>query len=89
MNKKHFINSKHEFHYKEFKEFVDTYGINKVKKKDLDNIIKKHGLDVTGNRGFLELYTIKCSESSGRAMTWLTIIIGILTVAVSVVSIFN
>lgn len=89
MTKKEFIDSKSNFGYVEFEEYLSTFGINNISKKDLDYILKKQGYDKIVISHFIDIYTIKCSERSSVVMTYLTVVIGLLTVAVSLVSIFN
>ena len=62
-----------------FQEYVDATGLKKIKTKDLDKLIEKHGSELLKGGLFNEVYRLVTSIETSRTMERWTKAIGIMT----------
>lgn len=70
----------------EFKNYVKSTGLNKVRKKDLDTIIEKFGVVIFNMTEFSDTYKLVSSDETNRTMQGWTKAIGYLTIAIAIMT---
>ena len=76
----------------DFKKFLKEKGIKNVKRKDLEEIIEKEGLDVLELAYFHEIYqlvTTKEANNTTKSLTWVIAGLTLITAICTIVGIFN
>lgn len=78
MKKQELLNKEH-LTPQDIKEYFNYVGLDTVTKKDLDDIIRKHGVQVFDLLMFYEYYQMKCAEKTQMVMFGWTVAVGIAT----------
>lgn len=70
----------------EFKEYVKSCGLSKIKKRDLDKIIERFGVTVFHAIEFSQVYNLIATDETNRVMQVWTRTIGYLTIAIALMT---
>ncbi|WP_238906647.1 hypothetical protein [Clostridium sp. YIM B02506] len=82
--------NKEDFTIKDFTDYINECGgVGKLKKTDLDKILKKHDYILISNEFFFSIYKMVSENDYGKTIKVWTWIVGISTIASTIYTIIS